>query len=238
VGLVEDVDTSAFTAGDVLYVSAVTAGILVKTAPTHPNIPQEIGTILVSDAAVGSVQVVARSMFNYATAVEAVEAESGLTFTGGLTLGGDLDLVGNDLLFTNFAISTAGGGMGIYDRAKTLYKPWYCTTLFANAIQPNTTTAAFRSRNANNSKINLQGYDNAGGWTTVAVITGGATQFFDIPYGGNITMLDQKMMQFGTYTDAQRPAAGTAGRWIFNTDDGMPNYDDGVNWRDINGNIT
>lgn len=39
-------------------------------------------------------------------------------------------------------------------------------------------------------------------------------------------------------TDATRGAAGNAGRWIFNTDDGQPNYDDGVNWRDINGNIT
>jgi len=55
---------------------------------------------------------------------------------------------------------------------------------------------------------------------------------------GDITMLDQKMMTIGTYTDAQRPAAGTVGRVIFNTDDGQPNYDDGTNWRDINGNIT
>ena len=62
--------------------------------------------------------------------------------------------------------------------------------------------------------------------------------WLDILRAGDIAMLDQKMMTFGTYTDAQRPAAGTAGRWIFNTDDGMPNYDDGTNWRDINGNIT
>ena len=39
-------------------------------------------------------------------------------------------------------------------------------------------------------------------------------------------------------TDANRGAAGNLGRVIFNTDDGMPNYDDGTNWRDINGNIT
>jgi hypothetical protein len=64
IGLVENANTSAFTAGDVLYVSSTVAGVLVKTAPLWPNIRQEIGTILAVDASVGSVQVVARSMFN------------------------------------------------------------------------------------------------------------------------------------------------------------------------------
>jgi hypothetical protein len=64
IGLVENANTSAFTAGDILYVSSATAGVLVKTAPLWPNIRQEIGTILAVSATVGSVQVVARSMFN------------------------------------------------------------------------------------------------------------------------------------------------------------------------------
>jgi hypothetical protein len=63
VGLVEDVDTSSFTVGDVLYVSAGTAGLLVATAPLWPDIRQEIGVILVDDVAAGKVQVIARSMF-------------------------------------------------------------------------------------------------------------------------------------------------------------------------------
>jgi hypothetical protein len=64
VGLVENVDTSSFDAGDTLYVSSTVAGVLVKTAPLYPNIRQEVGVILVKDAAIGRVQVVARSMFN------------------------------------------------------------------------------------------------------------------------------------------------------------------------------
>lgn len=83
--------------------------------------------------------------------------------------------------------------------------------------------------------------DAAGGggsYQEIARFVAGASYNLAITRAGDITMLDQKMMQFGTYTDAQRPAAGTAGRMIFNTDDGMPNYDDGTNWRDINGNIT
>ena len=36
--------------------------------------------------------------------------------------------------------------------------------------------------------------------------------------------------QFESYSDAQRPAAGTAGRVIFNTTDSNLNIDDGTNW--------
>jgi hypothetical protein len=64
VGLVENANTSSFTAGDVLYVSSTVAGVVVKTAPLYPNIRQEVGVILVSDATEGAVQVIARSMFN------------------------------------------------------------------------------------------------------------------------------------------------------------------------------
>jgi len=84
------------------------------------------------------------------------------------------------------------------------------------------------------SYIRMRSHTGAAYQTAIELVGG----YADIPRAGDITMLAQKMMTFGTYTDAQRPAAGTAGRWIFNTDDGMPNYDDGTDWRDINGNIT
>jgi hypothetical protein len=64
IGLLEDVNTSAFSAGDVLYVSATTAGVPTATAPLWPNLRQEIGTVLVSDAAVGSIQLIARTVQN------------------------------------------------------------------------------------------------------------------------------------------------------------------------------
>jgi hypothetical protein len=64
VGLVENVNTSAFAEGAVLYVSSTVAGLLVATAPLYPDIRQEVGVILVSDATVGTVQLIARSMFN------------------------------------------------------------------------------------------------------------------------------------------------------------------------------
>jgi len=40
------------------------------------------------------------------------------------------------------------------------------------------------------------------------------------------------------YSDGTRPAAGTIGRVIFNTDDNFLNVDDGTNWRDPTGAVT
>lgn len=63
-GILENVDTSSFAAGALLYVSATVAGAPTATAPLYPNIRQALGTVLAVDAAVGSVQIIARSMFN------------------------------------------------------------------------------------------------------------------------------------------------------------------------------
>jgi len=135
VGLVENVDTSTFAAGNVLYVSATTAGILVASAPTYPNIPQEIGTILVSDAAVGAVQVVARSMFNHPEAIAAVEGEATLELlkdvaNAKLEIFEDHSRYGvNDrfpvIKLTSYYFGTPYAGIGIMDYG--LYGLW---TLF------------------------------------------------------------------------------------------------------------
>jgi len=63
VGLLENVNTSAFATGNVLYVSAAVPGAPTNVPPVYPNIRQEMGTVLASDAVIGSVQCVARSMF-------------------------------------------------------------------------------------------------------------------------------------------------------------------------------
>jgi len=93
---------------------------------------------------------------------------------------------------------------------------------------------AFYTNNAVDADIIFFSHTGAA-YEQVLRMVGG---YVDIDRGGDINMLDQKMLRIGTYTDAQRPAAGFAGRVIFNTDDGMPSYDDGTDWRDINGNIT
>lgn len=45
-GLLDGVDTSAFAAGAVLYVSASTAGAVTATQPTHPNLSQAIAIVI------------------------------------------------------------------------------------------------------------------------------------------------------------------------------------------------
>jgi len=61
VGLLEDVNTAALAAGDILYVSEAVAGVPTITPPEYPNIRQEIGTVLVDHAATGAIQIVART---------------------------------------------------------------------------------------------------------------------------------------------------------------------------------
>lgn len=52
-GFVRGIDTSAFTAGDVLYASPTTAGALTNTKPTAPNNVIPVAACVVSDAANG-----------------------------------------------------------------------------------------------------------------------------------------------------------------------------------------
>jgi hypothetical protein len=49
-GLVRDVDTSSFTIGDMLYLSAVTPGAIVNTAPVSPDHEVVLGFCVVSNA--------------------------------------------------------------------------------------------------------------------------------------------------------------------------------------------
>lgn len=55
VGILQGVDTSAFAAGDRLYVSAATAGALTATAPVHPNISQAIAVVVTVSATAGKI---------------------------------------------------------------------------------------------------------------------------------------------------------------------------------------
>lgn len=56
-GIVTNVDTSAFAQGDKLYLSATTAGNFTATKPISPNIWQRIGIVLISNASTGAIEV-------------------------------------------------------------------------------------------------------------------------------------------------------------------------------------
>lgn len=56
--------------------------------------------------------------------------------------------------------------------------------------------------------------------------------------GADGDYLFDRPVKLGVFTDATRPAAGVAGRVIFNSDDGQLNVDDGTNWTLPDGTTT
>lgn len=56
-GFVRSLNTSSFTAGQLLYVSAAAAGALVNTAPIWPNYQSVVGRVVVSNASTGIIHV-------------------------------------------------------------------------------------------------------------------------------------------------------------------------------------
>jgi hypothetical protein len=54
-GLAQNLDTSSFSAGDILYLSDSVAGALTATAPTSPSLTIEVGTVMVDNAVTGSI---------------------------------------------------------------------------------------------------------------------------------------------------------------------------------------
>jgi hypothetical protein len=62
VGLLENVNTASWSTGDILYLSPTTFGGLTNVQPVTPNLTQEIGTVLVSSATIGKIQVLIKSV--------------------------------------------------------------------------------------------------------------------------------------------------------------------------------
>jgi hypothetical protein len=60
VGLLENIDTSALSVGDILYVHDTIAGLVRITPPVTPALTQEVGTVLVDNASTGAIQIIAR----------------------------------------------------------------------------------------------------------------------------------------------------------------------------------
>ncbi len=54
-GVLTGIDTSAFAAGNLLYVSATTAGALTNVAPTHPAVEQQVGVVAVAGVGNGAI---------------------------------------------------------------------------------------------------------------------------------------------------------------------------------------
>ena len=63
-GLIENINTTGLAAGTRCWISPAAAGGLVFAPPTWPNLRQEVATILVEHATLGSAEVLTRSVFD------------------------------------------------------------------------------------------------------------------------------------------------------------------------------
>lgn len=114
VGLLENVNTATLAVGDVLYVSDSVAGVPTTTPPVTPSLTQEIGTVLVSDASVGAIQIVARGLTGdeHGTAQNSFLIGDGTTGSKTLTFNAasDASIVWNETSINLGAAATFGDG--------------------------------------------------------------------------------------------------------------------------------
>lgn len=165
IGVVHDIDTSAFVAGSPLYISPSTAGALTTAAPTAPNIKVRVGYVAKSNATTGSIMVLVgaaanrkfevyvddvlqtaqteRRWYNLTTAGGNGEASKFLT-SDGLTKSG-----GNTFLFTT--VIGAGGN------SKTIASDTECDSFAAFQYDAATGNARWRFAESNTSSIGALG---------------------------------------------------------------------------------
>lgn len=88
-GIVNGIDTSALTAGQMLFVSDTNPGTLTNTSPSYPNFPTCIGACLVSDSNEGKILVDIQQH-----SVESFRTEGDAFVGADLTVGGDFTVLG------------------------------------------------------------------------------------------------------------------------------------------------
>ena len=119
-GLVNGLDTSAFTEGDAVFLSATTAGTYTTTEPTRPNYSIQVGVILRANPSVGtllvSVQIVSVETQHIIGTVAVDQGGTGQTsYTDGQLLIGNT--TGNTLTKSTL---TAGTGVSVTNGAGSI----------------------------------------------------------------------------------------------------------------------
>jgi hypothetical protein len=139
VGLLENIDTSALSVGDILYVHDTVAGLVRITAPTTPALTQEIGTVLVDNASTGAIQIIARGLTGdeYGTAQNSFLIGGGTAGSKTLTFNAATDgsIIWDETKFDFGANNIAAAGLTVTD----------AVTISSNSVvcQPAVDAAAF-----------------------------------------------------------------------------------------------
>lgn len=106
-GLFGGLDTSQFTAGNRVHVSADSAGKLVEANPTYPNFAYEIGTVLVVDSAGGGAVGGCVQVDLKPELFETSRVQGEARFDGNVTVAGNLNILGTE---TKTAVATLAVG--------------------------------------------------------------------------------------------------------------------------------
>ena len=119
-GLVNGIDTSAFTEGDAVFLSATTAGTFTATEPSRPNYSIQVGVILRANPSVGTllvaIQVVSTENIHIIGTLAVNQGGTGQTsYTDGQLLIGNT--TGNTLTKSTL---TAGTAIGITNGAGSI----------------------------------------------------------------------------------------------------------------------
>ena len=104
-GLLGRLDTSSYSVGDLLFVSADSAGKFTTTAPTYPNFAYEVGRVLVVDSAGGAnvggcVQIAQQKEF-----FEQLRVTGSGRIDQNFTIGGNLTVIGSQIQTTTQSLA-------------------------------------------------------------------------------------------------------------------------------------
>jgi len=124
VGIIDNIDTSAFSANDSLYISATEFGNLTNVAPSAPNFPVKIGTVLNSNAETGNIHInVVPVDVTNSMVISDLTVNNNLVVTGNTTssffIGDGSLLTGIDGTDCNATGSCSGGGVAYMNFSNT-----------------------------------------------------------------------------------------------------------------------
>jgi len=137
-GIINDVDTSSFTAGDILYLDT-TPGEITNVRPVYPARPIIVGNCIVSDATIGSfIVVISPDLYDYAFDGCVIEPQDTTVVVDGGNAYLDVELIGGgDLpvqLGGDIRILDCTTGAGVGGKARVLLTPGLDTAPVKNYI--------------------------------------------------------------------------------------------------------
>ena len=244
VGVLENVNTNAWTSNSPLYVSANQSGNMTTDIPLTPNMTQEIGTVLVKSATKGKIEVVSRTTkgneFGTIQNIYVIGNSSSnnktLTFNDGGVLKNltwdtgtkRFEFAGNVSTVGTFTVPTINISNWLIDNGGTGFR-FYQSGLTVVSMRINNSSVVLAGPG---DRINLFVYGNI---TTINPAGGGGNLNVDgnANISGNLTMTGGCMMANATATRPFVCDATSAGMIFYNTTNNKLMLCNSTSWRNL-----